>query len=67
MGLSGLTGLNSLSLWYNSIITGVSTLTGLTVATFIDFTENNLIPCADLTTLENALGAGIITHPASCT
>ena len=64
--VSGLTSLTGLYLGDNSITTGVATLTGLTSATTIDFTGNNNIPCADLTTLETALGAGIITHPASC-
>jgi hypothetical protein len=64
--VSGLTNLSRLNLKFNIITTGVATLTGLTNASTIDFIGNNGIPCADLTTLEAALGPGIILHPASC-
>ena len=64
--LLGLTSLVFLLLDTNNITTGVDSLTGLINAFTIDFTGNINIPCADLVTLELALGPGIITHPSSC-
>jgi Leucine-rich repeat (LRR) protein len=50
----------------NAITTGVASLVSLVNAKKIELVGNNLIPCADLDSLDAALGAGVVERPTTC-
>jgi Leucine-rich repeat (LRR) protein len=63
-GLQQLTSLDYLWLDGNQI-TDVSPFSGLTGLSYLLLSGNN-IACADLNSLEAALGSGIVSRPSSC-
>jgi internalin A len=64
--LATLTTLRYVDARNNEITTGVAALVTLVNATTINLEGNDTIPCADLDTLEAALGEGVVKRPASC-
>lgn len=61
-----LVNLNFLDLRNNGITSGVTELDTLVNATSINLFGNNNIPCADLESLVNALGSGVVILPSFC-
>ncbi|MEX0902366.1 MAG: hypothetical protein WDZ76_06525, partial [Pseudohongiellaceae bacterium] len=64
-GLENFTSLSDLSL-ANNALTLAGTLGSLAGLSSLDLSGNTLLECNQLGALESALGAGVITQPASC-